>query len=88
MQVDGVGLLRSKLFLTLLHRFEQFGEPLYDVIGLGLEPLDQVLVYIHLMQVVDQILQLSSRDVNRQFLTIAQRRYPTGLEDVAGATHL
>ena len=88
MQIDGVRLLRSKLFLTLLHRFEQFREPLYDVIGLGLELLDQVLVYIHLMQVVDKVLQLSSRDVNRQFLTIAQRRHPARLEDVAGAAHL
>ena len=88
MQVDGVGLLRSKLFLTLLHRFKQFREPLYDVISLGLELLDQVLVYFHLMQVVDKVLQLSSRDVNRQFLTIAQRRHPARLEDVAGAAHL
>src|SRR5213082_80617 len=88
LQVDGVGLLRSKLFLTLLHRFEQFREPLYDVIGLGLELLDQILVYIHLMQVVDQVLQLSSRDVNRQFLTIAQGRDSAWLEDVAGTAHL
>src|SRR5919202_2394803 len=74
-----------ELLLALLHLLYQLRQAAQDVLGLGFELLYESLVYLHLVQVVYEILEIDGRNVEGYLLATSVRHQATGVEHVARA---